>query len=272
MHIQTSKRVTPDGAGRRRHPVARIALALGAAAAVAIPCAAGGQRPAPPAHAVSAPLVFDEAHAPVELNSQRADVTVTHGSCLIRGGTLLTVSHGVITNGSVLIQNGKIVAVGRGIADVPGVPVIDARGEFITPGLVDAHSHIAADEVNEGADSITAEVRVRDVLQPKSLSIYRGLSSGVTSTVILHGSANPIGGQCVVVKMKYNRPVDELPIPDAPRMIKFALGENVTRSNDSFSRGGPRRYPTTRMGVEAVYRRAFDAARKYTGEWDNYRA
>ena len=122
--------------------------------------------------------------------------------------------------------------------------------------------------VNEGTDSITAEVRMHDVINPQSVSLYRGLSNGVTSSLLLHGSANAIGGQSVVVKMKYNRPVEELIIPDAPRMIKFALGENVKQSN--FQATGPQRFPGTRMGVEAVYRRAFLEAKKYAAVWDKY--
>ena len=146
--------------------------------------------------------------------------------------------------------------------------MIDATGKFVTPGLIDAHSHIALDAVNEGSDSITAEVRMHDVINPQSVSMYRGLSNGVTTSLLLHGSANAVGGQSVVVKMKFNRPVEDLIIPDAPRMIKFALGENVKQSN--FQANGPQRFPGTRMGVEAVYRRAFMEAKKYAVAWDKY--
>ena len=125
------------------------------------------------------------------------------------------------------------------------------------------------DSTNEGSDSITAEVRVHDILDPDSLSIYRGLSSGVTASLILHGSANAIGGQSAVVKMKWHHPVEELFVPDAPRMIKFALGENPKRSNRFPGETGSR-FPGSRMGVEAVYRRAFNEARHYMKTWDAY--
>jgi imidazolonepropionase-like amidohydrolase len=121
--------------------------------------------------------------------------------------------------------------------------------------------------LNEGTDSITAEVRIHDVLVPQSLSIYRALAGGVTTALILHGSANAIGGQSVVIKMKWQRPVEELIVSDAPRVIKFALGENPKRSNFT---GETVRFPTTRLGVEAVIRRAFDEARRYLQEWERY--
>ncbi|MCW3053637.1 MAG: amidohydrolase containing protein, partial [Chthonomonadales bacterium] len=112
-----------------------------------------------------------------------------------------------------------------------------------------------------------AEVRIHDVIDPQSISLYRGLSSGVTTSLLLHGSANPIGGQSVVVKMKWNTTPDDMIVPDAPRMIKFALGENVKQSGGG--RGGSR-FPSTRMGVEAVYRRAFAEAKTYMAEWQTY--
>ena len=209
----------------------------------------------------------------LELDSDRTPVTITKGNCLIKNGTLLTVTHGNLPGTDVLVQNGKIAAIGKNLTAPPGVVVIDATGKCVSPGLIDAHSHIALDSVNEGSDSITAEVRMHDVINPQSMAIYRGLSNGVTSSLLLHGSANPIGGQSVVVKMKYKRPVEELIVPDAPRMIKFALGENVKQSNGGGGfNGGPSRFPGTRMGVEAVYRRAFAEARKYNGMWDKYNA
>src|SRR5579871_2840792 len=206
----------------------------------------------------------------VELDADRVPTVVTHGSCLLKNATLLTVTNGVIKNGDILVRDGKIADIGPKLTAPAGVTVIDATGKFITPGIIDAHSHIALDAVNEGADSITAEVRMHDVIDPQSLSIYRGLSNGVTASLLLHGSANPIGGQSVVVKMKWKRPVEELIVPDAPRMIKFALGENVTRSGGGGGRSGAGRFPATRMGVEAVYRRAFAEARAYMAAWDTY--
>ena len=208
----------------------------------------------------------------LELDADRTPSTVTKGSCLIKNGTLLTVTHGNLPGTDILIQNGKIAAIGKNLTAPAGVVVIDATGKCVSPGLIDAHSHIALDSVNEGSDAITAEVRMHDVINPQSMSIYRGLSNGVTSSLLLHGSANPIGGQSVVVKMKYKRPVEELIVPDAPRMIKFALGENVKQSNGGGFNQGPSRFPGTRMGVEAVYRRAFAEAGKYNGLWNKYNA
>lgn len=207
--------------------------------------------------------------APIlEFDADRKPTMETHGTCLIRNGTVITVTHGVIPNGDVLVEKGKISAIGKNLQAPPGVPILDATGKFITPGIVDAHSHIASDATNEGTDSITAEVRIQDVLNPESLSIWRGLSNGVTSSLVLHGSANAIGGQSSVIKMKYKRTAEELLVPDAPRMIKFALGENVKRSGRSSDSAA--RYPTTRMGVESVYRRAFAEARTYIQAWDRY--
>ncbi len=206
----------------------------------------------------------------VETDAERKPRTVTTGDCFIRGGTLLTVTNGAIQNGCILIRHGKIAAIGKELTPPPGVPVIEAAGKYVTPGIVDAHSHISEEETNEGTDSVTPEVRIREVLDPDSPSIYQKLASGFTTSLVLHGSANPIGGESVIIKLKWKRPVEELPIPDAPRVVKFALGENVKRS---FGRPGPdSRFPRTRMGVEAVYRRAFGEARRYMAEWEKYRA
>src|SRR5579862_2754156 len=153
----------------------------------------------------------------VELEADRIPKTVTKGDCLIRGGTVLTVTTGVVENGDVLVRGGRIAAIGRGLQAPAGVVTIDAAGKFVMPGIVDAHSHRGIDEVNEGSDSITAEVRIGDVLNPDSYAIYQALASGETSALTLHGSANPIGGQSIIIKMKYRRPPEELPIPDAPR-------------------------------------------------------
>ncbi|HLJ56560.1 MAG TPA: amidohydrolase family protein [Chthonomonadaceae bacterium] len=262
----------PGAAARTSQPARRLARSapglcralLGAAIGCAMAATASAQPPAQPAAAAA------KKPAIVELEKDRVPSLVTHGSCLIKNGTVITVTHGVIPNGDVLITDGKIAAVGKGLQAPAGIATIDATGRFVTPGIVDAHSHISADAVNEGTDSITAEVRIEDVLNPESISIWRGLSNGVTTSLVLHGSANAIGGQSSVIKMKFKRNVEDLLVPDAPRMIKFALGENVKRSG----RGGqgPSRYPTTRMGVESVYRRAFAQARAYMQEWDRYEA
>jgi imidazolonepropionase-like amidohydrolase len=215
-------------------------------------------------------LAQEAATTPTERDEDRKPSIVTHGNCVIRGGHVWTVSGEIIENGSILVRDGKIAAVGREIQVPAGTTEVDARGKWITPGIIDAHSHIASDATNEGSDSITPEVRIHDVLNSQGLSLYRALAGGLTSALILHGSANTIGGQSVVIKIKWKRPVEELPFPGAPRFVKFALGENVKQSNFRPERGQPMRFPATRMGVEATLRRAFDEARQYQAEWDRW--
>ena len=205
---------------------------------------------------------------PFELESDRKAKTVTHGSVLIQGGRVLTATHGTLENTDILIINGKIAKVGRNLKADPNVTVINAKGKVVAPGIVDGHSHRAADGTNEGADSITAEVRMSDILNTSALTVWQALASGHTTAMILHGSANCVGGQSVVIKYKYQRPSSEAIIPDAPRMIKFALGENVTRKTG----GNTTRFPRTRMGQEAVYRRGFTDAKAYMAAWDAYNA
>ncbi|HYY43066.1 MAG TPA: amidohydrolase family protein [Pyrinomonadaceae bacterium] len=194
------------------------------------------------------------------------------GETLIRNATILTASHGTLQNADILIRNGKIAAIGPNLKAGANVNVVDATGKFVTPGIVDCHSHTMMDAVNEGSLSVTSMVRVRDVLNPTSPNIYRELAGGTTAANILHGSANAIGGQNTVVKLKYGRPIEEFIFPGAPPGIKFALGENPKRSNGFNIPGLPRRYPATRMGVEETIRDAFTRARNYKRQWDDYRA
>jgi imidazolonepropionase-like amidohydrolase len=194
------------------------------------------------------------------------------GETLIRNATILTASHGTLPNADILIRNGKIAAVGPNLKAGANANVIDATGKYVTPGIVDCHSHTMMDAVNEGSLSVTSMVRTRDILNPTSPNIYRELAGGTTAVNILHGSANSIGGQNTVVKLKYGRPVSEFIFPGAPPGIKFALGENVKRSNGFNIPGAPRRYPATRMGVEETIRDAFTRARNYKRQGDDYRA
>ena len=207
---------------------------------------------------------------PFELESHRKPTTSTGGNCLIKGGRVLTATHGTLENTDILVEKGKIVRLGRGLKAPAGFVTIDAANKVISPGIVDGHSHRAADGTNEGSDSITAEVRMGDVLNLSSLTAWQALASGHTTAMILHGSANAVGGQSQVIKYKYMRPSSEAVVADAPRMIKFALGENVMRKADSG--GGVSRYPRTRMGVESVYRRGFNEAKAYIAAWDAYSA
>jgi len=188
---------------------------------------------------------------------------------LIQNATVLTVSHGTIEHGSVLIRDGKIAEVAQSIAPPRGAQVIDGAGQFVMPGIIDCHSHIAVDgSVNEGSVSVSSMVDIADVLDPDDIDIYRDLAGGVTTANILHGSANSIGGQTVVIKLRWGAPAAKLPFEGAIPGIKFALGENPKRSNGS--RGGEKRYPATRMGVEETIRAAFTEARDYKIKWDDY--
>lgn len=192
---------------------------------------------------------------------------------LIRNATVLTITNGTIENGSVLIRGSKIAAVGKDIAAPAGARVIDATGRFVMPGIIDTHSHTGVEgSVNEISLPNTGMVRIADVLTNDDISAYRQLAGGTTAALILHGSANAIGGQSQIVKWKWGRPVSEWPVPGAPRTIKFALGENPKSANFRPPAGQPRQYPATRMGVEEVIRKAFTDARDSMAQWDEYDA
>ena len=190
----------------------------------------------------------------------------------ITNGTIMTASHGTIQRGTVLIRDGRIAAVGENVAVPAGAQVIDATGKYVIPGIIDAHSHSAIETVNEGTQSVTAEVRMSDVLREDPVTIYRQLAGGVTSALVLHGSANTIGGQSITIKMRYGLPVDSLIFQGAPPGIKFALGENVRQTNVNVPQGQPRRYPYTRMGVEETLRDAFTRATEYRARWRTFRS
>jgi imidazolonepropionase-like amidohydrolase len=189
---------------------------------------------------------------------------------LIQNATIMTVSHGIIEHGSILIKDGKIAEVGKSVKAPKDAQVIDAQGEYVIPGIIDCHSHIAIDgNVNEGSISVSSMVNIADVLNPDDIDIYRDLAGGVTVANVLHGSANPIGGQTIVIKLRWGQPASKLPFEGAVPGIKFALGENPKRSNFSIP-GQPQRYPATRMGVEETIRTAFAEARDYQRTWDDY--
>jgi len=153
-----------------------------------------------------------------------------------------------------------------------GATVIDGKDKVVTPGIIDAHSHSAGEAINEGTRSVTAQVRMQDVLREDAIGLYRELAGGVTTLNILHGSANTIGGQNAVVKIRWGLPVDSMLFAGAPPGIKFALGENVRQTNGPQIPGRPQRYPRTRMGQEEVLRDAFTRAREYQAEWKAYEA
>ncbi|MCY2687328.1 amidohydrolase family protein [Salinimicrobium sp. TH3] len=165
---------------------------------------------------------------------------------------------GIMENTDVLVRNGKIAEVGRNLG-ARGATVIDATGKHLTTGIVDEHSHLAASAVNEAGHNSSAEVQMEDVVDPDDIGIYRNLAGGVTTMQLLHGSANPIGGQSAILKMKWGVSPKEMLIENSPKFIKFALGENVKQANwDSNSR-----FPQTRMGVEQVFVDYFTRAREY---------
>ena len=194
------------------------------------------------------------------------------GDVLIKNGTVMTAAKGTLENTDVLVANGKIVKIGKNLSAPAGVRVIDATGKYVSPGIIDAHSHSMLDAINEGSLAVTSMVRTRDVLDPKDITIYRALAGGVTTALLLHGSANPIGGQSTTVKFKWGHPVEDFPVEGALPGIKFALGENVKRSNFNPQPGQVPRYPRTRMGTMEVLRDAFTRARDYQRAWDDFKA
>jgi imidazolonepropionase-like amidohydrolase len=190
---------------------------------------------------------------------------------VIRNATVMTVTKGNIERGSILIRGGKIAQVGTNLRIPQGAEVIDATGRYVIPGIIDAHSHIAVDGgVNEGTVAVSSMARIEDVIDPTDINIYRDLAGGVTTANILHGSANPIGGQNAVIKLRWGKDARGLRFEGAPPGIKFALGENPKRSNSTPQPGAPRRYPATRMGVEDVIREAFREAQEYRKRWQEY--
>src|SRR5256886_4229158 len=189
---------------------------------------------------------------------------------LIQNATVLTVTQGTIEHGSVLIKDGKISEVGPNVKAPSGAQIIDGTGMFVTPGIIDCHSHMAMEGgVNEGSVSVSSIANIAEVLDSDDIDIYRDLVGGVTTANILHGSANSIGGQTLVIKLRWGQPASKLPFEGALPGIKSALGENPKRSNFSIP-GQPKRYPATRMGVEATIRAAFTEARDYKKAWDDY--
>jgi imidazolonepropionase-like amidohydrolase len=186
---------------------------------------------------------------PVPMVQDRGPITTSRVT-VIQNATILTVTQGTVENGSILIRDGKIEAVGTDI-DVPrDAQVLDATGKYVTPGIIDEHSHIASDATNEGSIAVSAMVDINDVLNPDDIAIYRAAAGGVTAVSILHGSANPIGGQKAMIKLRWGEDADGLRFEGAPPGLKLALGENVKRDRE------PDRYPATRMGVMDVIRQA----------------
>ena len=194
---------------------------------------------------------------------------------VIRNATIMTVSKGTL-KGSIVVKDGRIAEVGEKVMEPAGAKIIDAAGQYVIPGIIDCHSHIAVDGgINEGSVSVSSMVDIRDVINPEDIAIYRALAGGVTTANILHGSANAIGGQTLPLKMRWGKDAQGMIFEGATPGIKFALGENPKRAgNPAGGRGAPTavqaRYPATRMGVEDTIREAFNEAKVYKAEWDAY--
>ena len=190
---------------------------------------------------------------------------------LFRGGTVWTCGqHGTKEGWDVLVRDKTIVRIGKNLSAPDGAEIFDCRGKHLTPGIVDCHSHMATDGgVNESTQAITAEVRIGDFINGDDIAIYRQLAGGVTTSNILHGSANPIGGQNQVIKLRWGTTSEIMKFSEAPSGIKFALGENVKQSNwgDEYTT----RYPQTRMGVEQIVRDAFHEAKRYSLRWRQWK-
>ncbi|WNJ16281.1 amidohydrolase [Pontibacter sp. G13] len=189
------------------------------------------------------------------------------GSLMIKHGTVMTITDGTLEDTDILVVDGKIKKIGQNLKTPNGVQEIDATGQYVMPGIIDAHSHIGISAVNEATNPVTAEVWVGDALDPMDVSLYRALAGGVTISHAMHGSANAIGGQCETIKHRYGTVnPEELRMEGAPRTIKFALGENPIRVHGI----GKNIQPRTRMGIEQVFRSAFAEAQAYAEEWKAY--
>ena len=190
---------------------------------------------------------------------------------LVKNATIWTGGPaGTLANADLLVEGGRIVRIGPAIAAPADALVVDATGKHVSAGLIDCHSHLALDRgVNEGTHAVTVEVRVGDALDPTDIGIYRVLAGGVTTANILHGSANPMGGQNQVIKMRWGESAEGLKFAGAPPGVKFALGENVTRKNATTL---STRYPASRMGVPEIMLDTFTRAREYERAWADFRA
>ncbi|MCU0361940.1 MAG: amidohydrolase family protein, partial [Bacteroidales bacterium] len=184
---------------------------------------------------------------------------------LFKNATVWTCEkEGNLLNTDVLVIKGRISKIGRNLTAPAGARIIDATGKHLTPGIIDEHSHIAIDATNEGGQAITSEVRCIDVIDPEDITIYRQLAGGVTTVHTLHGSANPVGGQSVIIKNRWGQNADGLIVQNQVGFLKHALGENVKRSTS--------RYPNTRMGTEQIIRDAYQRAVDYNNKWKAWNA
>jgi imidazolonepropionase-like amidohydrolase len=189
---------------------------------------------------------------------------------LIRGATVLTATDKEIANGDVLMQDGKVKEVGTNLTPPDGAVIVDGKGKFVTPGVIDIHSHLgvypspsneATQDGNEATKPTTPEVRAENSVWPQDPGFTRALAGGVTTMEILPGSANLIGGRSVVLKNVWSRTTQGMKFPGAPYDLKMACGENPKRVYGE--KGGPQ----TWMGDVAGYRAAFAKAKSYLATW-----
>ncbi|RNC80099.1 MAG: amidohydrolase [Balneola sp.] len=188
------------------------------------------------------------------------------GSVLIKNATVVTITNGELENTDVLIRDGKITRIGENLSAPRGVETIDATGKYLSPGIIDAHSHLNTVSTNESRNPVTAEVTMEESVNPNDIAIYRAIAGGTTSIHLMHGSANVIGGQGETLKLRYGASQDGMRMANAPRTIKFALGENPTRVHGQ----GSGIHPRTRMSVEQVIREHFDMAIDYKRNREEY--
>ena len=207
-----------------------------------------------------------------------APLSLPAETIVIENATIMTVTKGTV-HGSVVVKDGKIGEIGEKVLVPAGATVIDAAGQYVIPGIIDCHSHIAVDgSVNEGSVSVSSMVDIKDVINPEDIAIYRALAGGVTTANILHGSANAIGGKTLVLKMRWGKDAQGMIFQGAVPGIKFALGENPKRAGNPQGGRGlslqpvTARYPATRMGVEDTIREALNDAKAYKADWDGYQA
>ena len=250
------KRVTWSAARAVDVPAASAAVSTSATSSTATPTTAVASLP------ISATTVL---YPFVGMGNARKPAPQT---MLIRNATVWTNEKEGVVQTDVLIQNGKIAQVGKGLTAPANVTVIDGTGKHLTNGIIDEHSHIALLSVNEGSQSSTAEVRMADVVNSEDINIYRQLAGGVTTSQLLHGSANAIGGQSAIIKLKWGESPDAMLVKGADGFIKFALGENVKQAN--WGDANRIRFPQTRMGVEQVYMDHFMRAKEYAKTWAAY--
>lgn len=187
---------------------------------------------------------------------------------VLKNATVMTASHGTIEHGSVWVHGGKIAAVGATVDAPASAVVVDATGKWVTPGIIDPHSHSAlSSDVNEATSPVTPSMMMIDAFDNRDKALYQALAGGVTTELLLHGSANMIGGQAVVIKNKFGLSRDQMFFPNAPRSIKFASGENPKRVY-----GSRNQLPSTRMGNFEIMRQSFEDAKVYMASWDAYNA